>query len=212
MAQDGEAVREGSRDRVRPGYAFTDPTALAALALESDGLTLLRGLRDGMYPAPPIASTIEFQILEVDRGRVVVLATPQFWQYNPIGSVHGGVISTLLDTAAGCAVHSTLPAGQGYTTLDLSVKFLRAVTVDTGPVTAIGTILTSGRRTALAEARLHDGTGRLLAHATSSCLLFAVPSDSPGHRAVPPAEVRNTGQPRSVRQAVGSDVSRGPTV
>lgn len=164
MAQDGEGFRAG--------YAFTDPMALAALASGSDGLTLLRGLRDGVHPAPPIAATIDFQIVEVEHGRVVVSATPARWQYNPIGSVHGGVISALLDTAAGCAVHSTLPSGQAYTTLDLSVKFLRAVTVETGPVTAVGTILTSGRRTALAEARLHDVRGRLLAHATSSCLLF----------------------------------------
>jgi uncharacterized protein (TIGR00369 family) len=92
---------------------------------------------------------------------------------NPLGGVHGGVISTLLDTAAGCAVHSTLGAREGYTSLDLSVKFLRPVTVDSGLLGCEGTVISRGRRTALAEARLTDGQGRLVAHVTSSCMIFA---------------------------------------
>ena len=97
----------------------------------------------------------------------------QEFHYNPLGVVHGGVLSTLLDTAAGCAVHSTLAAGEAYTSLDLSVKFLRAVTVDSGILTAEGTVLQRGRRTALAQAQLTDESGRLVAHATSSCMIFA---------------------------------------
>lgn len=96
--------------------------------------------------------------------------------YNPIGSVHGGVYATLLDSAAGCAVQSTLPQGMGYTSLDLTVKFLRPVTVDTGRIRAVGTVVSSGRRTALAEARLLDEKDRLLAHATSTCMLFRLPA------------------------------------
>jgi uncharacterized protein (TIGR00369 family) len=91
--------------------------------------------------------------------------------------VHGGIISTMLDSAAGCSVHSTLPAGVGYTSLDLNVKFLRAVTVESGRLTAAGAVLQQGRRTALAEARMTDAGGRLVAHATSSCLLFELPGN-----------------------------------
>ena len=89
--------------------------------------------------------------------------------------MHGGVLSTLLDTAAACSVHSTLPAGVGYTSLDLNVKFLRAVTVGSGRIKCQGSVLQRGRRTALAEARMTDAAGRLVAHATSSCLIFEVP-------------------------------------
>ena len=96
----------------------------------------------------------------------------QTFHYNPLGGVHGGMISTLLDTAAGCAVHSSLDVGQGYTSLDLTVKFLRPVTVESGQLTCVGTVLSRGRRTALAEAQLTDENGRLLAHATSSCMIF----------------------------------------
>jgi uncharacterized protein (TIGR00369 family) len=103
--------------------------------------------------------------------------------YNPIGSVHGGIYATMLDSAAGCAVQSTLPQGMGYTSLDLTVKFLRPITADTGKVRAVGSVLSSGRRTALAEAQLLDSADRLLAHATSSCMLFPVPgAPSPGGR------------------------------
>ncbi len=101
--------------------------------------------------------------------------TPQEFHYNPLGSVHGGVIATLLDTAAGCAVHTTLPAGVGYTSLDLTTKFLRPVTVGSGRLRCEGTVLSRGRRTALAQAQLIDERGALVAHATSSCLLFDMP-------------------------------------
>jgi uncharacterized protein (TIGR00369 family) len=95
------------------------------------------------------------------------------FHYNPLGTVHGGVISTMLDTATGCAVHSTLAVGELYTSLDLTVKFLRPVTVDSGELTAEGTVLQRGRRTALAQAQLSDQAGRLVAHATSSCMIFS---------------------------------------
>ena len=102
--------------------------------------------------------------------------SPTEFHYNPLGSVHGGVIATLLDTAAGCAVHTTLPAGFGYTSLDLTTKFLRPVTVGSGELRCEGTVVHRGRTTALAEARLFDARGRLVAQATSSCLLFEIPS------------------------------------
>lgn len=119
---------------------------------------------------------MDFTLDEVEHGRAVFSLLPGEEHYNPIGSVHGGIFATLLDSAAGCAVQSTLPRGTGYTSLDLTVKFLRPVTVETGRVRAVGRVVSSGRRTALAEAQLFDTADRLLAHATSSCLLFPVPA------------------------------------
>lgn len=140
------------------------------------GLDFLRELQAGRLPGPPIGQTLDFALDEVERGRAVFSLVPGEEHYNPIGSVHGGVFATLLDSAAGCAVQSTLPQGMAYTSLDLTVKFLRPITVDTGRVRAIGTVINSGRRTALAQAQLIDATDRLLAHATSSCMLFPVPA------------------------------------
>ena len=127
-------------------------------------------------PAPPILSTVGFELDEVEEGRVVFALEPGEHHYNPIGSVHGGVYATVLDSATGCAVHSVLPAGVGYTSLDLNVKFLRGMTTGTGRVTCEGRVVQRGRRTALAEATLTDAQGRLLATATSTCLLFELPA------------------------------------
>ena len=139
------------------------------------GIDFLRELQAGRLPGPPIDRTHRLHLNEVEPGRAVFSLTPGEEHYNPIGSVHGGIFATLLDSAAGCAVQSTLPQGMAYTSLDLTVKFLRRITVDTGKVRAVGRVVSSGRRTALAEAQLVDGTDRLLAHATSSCMLFPVP-------------------------------------
>jgi len=152
-------------------YGWTDPLATAAAAAETDGLTFLHRLSTGELPPPPIATTLGFTLDEVEEGRVVFSFEPAEHHFNPIGSVHGGVYATLLDSAAGCAVHSALPAGVRYTSLDLSVKFLRGLGAASGPVRCEGVLLHLGGRTALAEARLFDGAGRLCAHATSSCLL-----------------------------------------
>ena len=140
--------------------------------LELDGLGQLRSMRDGAMPAPPIMETLGMTDLRAERGRVVVEMPAAGFHYNPLGTVHGGVISTLLDTAAACAVHSTLAVGELYTSLDLTVKFLRAVTVESGLLTCEGTVIQRGRRTALAQAQLSDEQGRLVAHATSSCMIF----------------------------------------
>jgi uncharacterized protein (TIGR00369 family) len=139
------------------------------------GLDFLREVQAGRLAAAPVGRTLDFALDEVERGRAVFSLVPGEEHYNPIGSMHGGVFATLLDSAAGCAVQSTLPQGMAYTSLDLTVKFLRPVTVDTGRVRAVGTVVSGGRRTALAQAQLVDAADRLLAHATSSCLLFPVP-------------------------------------
>ena len=121
---------------------------------------------------PPIGEALQFDLAEIEEGRVVFSGVPGRHAYNPIGSVHGGYAATLLDSACGCAVHSKLAAGQAYTTLELKVAYHRALTVDTGPVEAIGTVLSMGRRVAYAEAKLIDGKGRLCASATSTLLVM----------------------------------------
>ncbi|GAA0809518.1 PaaI family thioesterase [Spirilliplanes yamanashiensis] len=152
-------------------FSWSDPAALTRLR-HLTGLEVLQAMSRGEAPPPPIMHTIGADGFEAEEGRVTVLLQPQEFHYNPLGTVHGGILSTLLDTAAACAVHSTLPAGVGYTSLDLSVKFLRPVTLASGRLRCEGTVLQRGRRTALAEARLHDGAGKLAAHATSTCLIF----------------------------------------
>ncbi|MGS2619938.1 PaaI family thioesterase [Micromonospora sp. LZ34] len=158
-------------------FSWSDPGLSAAHLGRRGGLELLRAMIDGELAAPPVMHLLDMARMEADEGRVAVEMVPQEFHYNPLGTVHGGVISTLLDTAAGCSVHTTLPAGVGYTSLDLNVKFLRPVTVDSGTLRCEGSVLQRGRRTALAEAKLFDARARLVAHATSTCLLF--PLDSP---------------------------------
>lgn len=142
--------------------------------LAMTGLEQLQAMREGALPPPPIMDTLGFTDLRPEPGRVVVEMPAAEFHYNPLGGVHGGVISTLLDTAAACAVHTTLAVGEFYTSVDLTVKFLRPVTVDSGLLTCEGTVIQRGRRTALAQAQLTDGAGKLVAHATSTCMIFPV--------------------------------------
>ncbi|MDX3072706.1 PaaI family thioesterase [Streptomyces sp. NPDC088354] len=156
-------------------FEWKDPSVSAAAVGQRSGLDFLHDIVAGRLPAPPIAATLGFTLEQVEFGGAVFTMEPGEEHYNPIGSVHGGVYATLLDSAAGCAVQSVLPAGMGYTSLDLSLKFLRPMNVDTGKVRAVGSVLNQGRRTALAQAELFDAQDRLLAHATSSCMLFPLP-------------------------------------
>jgi uncharacterized protein (TIGR00369 family) len=144
-----------------------------AQAPELSGLELMRALIAGEIPPPPIAELMGFTLLSVDEGHAVFRGEPGEQHLNPLGSVHGGFAATLLDSALGCAVHTTLPAGVGYTTLELSVNLVRGITPATGPVLAEGHLLHLGRRTATAEAQLkaEDG-GALLAHAKTTCLIL----------------------------------------
>ena len=138
------------------------------------GIELLRGMLDGRYPSAPITAALGFAIVEVEKGRVVFAGVPRFDYYNPLGSVHGGWTATLLDSCMGCAVHSMLPAGRGYTTLEFKVTFIRPVFDGSGPVRAEGTVLNVGRSAGTAEGRLVDGSGKLLAHATTTCMVLAL--------------------------------------
>ncbi|MGC6330206.1 PaaI family thioesterase [Rhizorhabdus sp. FW153] len=123
---------------------------------------------------PPIGETLEFRLVELKRGRVVFEGSPTSRMFNPIGSVHGGYAATLLDSACSCAVHSSLPAGQGYTALELKVSSHRALSETSGPVRAEGKLVSLGRRVGFSEARLLDAQGRLCASATSTLLVFPI--------------------------------------
>ncbi len=136
---------------------------------QMSGLEFLSAIRDGRLPAAPIVHTLDFELSEVEHGRTLFRGTPGFAHYNPISSVHGGWYATLLDSCMGCAVQSTLPKGSGYTTLEFKINLVRAITGDTGPVDAEGK---AGRRIGVAEGRLTDGAGKLLAHGTTTCLIF----------------------------------------
>jgi uncharacterized protein (TIGR00369 family) len=142
------------------------------------GLDFLRRLADGSHPAPPFAAETDIWIIEAERGRVLFAATPSERFYNPLGTVHGGWISTLLDSAMGCSVHSLLAAGQGYTTVDLTISFVRPVFEKTGKLRCEGKVIHAGGRIATAEGRVWDEAGTLIAHGTETCLLMTAPAMS----------------------------------
>jgi uncharacterized protein (TIGR00369 family) len=145
-----------------------------------DGITFMHRMMAGEFPAPPICRTGSFQTTEAERGRVVFEGEPSEDFYNPLGTVHGGWISMILDSALGCVVHTMLEAGQAYTTVELKVNFVRPVLANTGRVRAEARIVHHGGRIATSEARLVDARGRLLAHGTSTCMIMDVPAAKAG--------------------------------
>ncbi len=136
------------------------------------GLEFMQGLVAGKYPAPPIMRALQFALDRVEHGVAVFSGEGTFDHYNPIGTVHGGWVATLLDSCMGCAMHTTLKPGQGYTSLEIKVNFVRPVLDKTGRVTAEGRVIYAGSRTGTAEGKLTDAGGKLLAHATTTCLIF----------------------------------------
>jgi uncharacterized protein (TIGR00369 family) len=139
------------------------------------GLELLRAIAAGDAPGAPIAELIGFEPVEAEEGRVLFAAVPKPEHYNPIGAVHGGLAATLLDSAMGCAVHTALPEGVGYTTLELKVNFTRPITTETGRILCEGTVVHRGGRVATAEGRVTaERDGKLLAHGTTTCLIFSL--------------------------------------
>lgn len=152
--------------------SWQDPLALADAGRALSGADYLEKLIRGELPPPPIAVLLNFRLDEIAEGRAVFVCDPAEYHYNPIGLVHGGLAATLLDSAMGCAVHSALPAGVGYTTLEIKVNYLRPLLPDRGRVTCEGTLIHRGSRTATADGRLTDAEGRLYAHATTTCLLL----------------------------------------
>ncbi len=140
------------------------------------GLETIEAMLRGEIPYPYISDTMDFGIVQVAYGEVVFQGIPQLKHYNPLGSVHGGWYATLLDSAVGCAVHTMMPAGRGYTTAELSVNIVRAASAKTGPLRAIGKVIHCGRQLATAEGRIVGPDGKLYAHATTTCLVFELPS------------------------------------
>ena len=141
---------------------------------ENSGLELFRKLIAGELPRPPISDTLGFYMVHAEKGHVIFQGTPQHRHYNPIGSVHGGFHATLLDSCVACAIQSTLEAGQGYTTIELKVNYIRALTDRVGPVRAEGRVIHAGKQIGTAEGKLVDAEGKLYAHATTTCLIFNV--------------------------------------
>ena len=163
------AEREEDRRRT---IAWEDPLPAAKAGAALSGLEHLRAMRDRRLPPAPIMELLGFWPVEVEEGRIVFVSRPAEYHYNPIGVVHGGFAATLLDSAMGCAVHSVLPAGVGYTTLEVKVNYVRALTRETGEVRCEGQVIHAGKRIATAEGRLVDADGRLYAHATTTCMIF----------------------------------------
>ncbi len=153
---------------------WNDPLEALSAAEGLSGLEYLEAIGDGRLPKPPIAELLGFDGIEVAEGRAVFAGVPEEYHYNPIGLVHGGLAMTLLDSAMGCAVQTTLPAGAGYTTLEVKVNFVRPITRDTGRVRCEAEVVHRGRTVATAEGRVvAERTGKLLAHGTTTCLTFA---------------------------------------
>jgi uncharacterized protein (TIGR00369 family) len=169
--RNGQPTHNGHRIRT---FSWQDPMRSAQLARQRSGMEVLQAVIDGTVGPPPIADLLGMSLVEVQEGRAVFAVEPAEWMYNPIGSVHGGIAATLLDSCMGCAIHSTLPAGVGYATSDLQIRYARGITLDTGRIVAEGTVVHGGRRLATAEGRLTaQDTGKLLAHATTACVLIS---------------------------------------
>lgn len=156
---------------VRQHASGTGTLALETMR-EMAGLEIFQKMIAGELPYPPICDTLGFMLVAASKGHVAFQGTPEHRHYNPIGSVHGGFHATLLDSCVGCAVHTMLDAGQGYTTLELKVNYVRALTDRTGPVRAEGKVIHVGRQIATAEGRIVDAQGKLYAHASTTCLVF----------------------------------------
>ena len=145
---------------------------LAEAGARMNGLDFLQAIRDGRLPSPPIAQLLDFRLVEVEPGHAVFEIVPEEKHYNPIGVVHGGLAMTLLDSAMGCCVHSSLPPGAAYTTLEAKTNLVRPITSKTGKLRAIGKVLHIGKRVATAEGRLEDSAGKLYAHASTTCIVL----------------------------------------
>jgi uncharacterized protein (TIGR00369 family) len=161
---------------------WDDPLISAHAAPTMGGLEYLQAMARGELPPPPIMRLLNIGFQSAEAGRVVFSVEPAEYHYNPIGMVHGGLAATLCDSAMGCAIHSTLPVGVGYTTLELKINFVRPLTATTGLVLCEGKVINVGGRVATAEARVMDRTGKLYAHATTTCLIMRPPAETERQR------------------------------
>lgn len=152
-----------------------DPAPTTAAGLSMKGLDYLRAMIDGVLPPPPIAGVVGMTMVSADPGEVVFTCAPDQSLYNPIGSVHGGLVCTLLDSVCGCALHSVLPLGKGYTSVEIKVSYLKPVRAD-GPLTATGTVTKVGSRIGFTEGVVTDASGSPVATASSTLLVFDLPT------------------------------------
>ncbi|MFX1678557.1 PaaI family thioesterase [Mitsuaria sp. CC2] len=166
-----QAEEREVRARIRPEPGVATMAEIAGMT----GLEQMVAMLDGRLPPPPIAQTLDFTLLRAARGEVIFQGTPKFRHYNPMGSVHGGWYATLLDSALGCAVHTTMDVGRAYTTLELKINLVRALNDKVPVVRAIGRVRHVGRQMATAEADLVGHDGKLYAHASTTCLVFDPP-------------------------------------
>ncbi len=153
-------------------FTWEDPKIGAEKARKMNGLDYLNAMDSGEIPPPPIIKTMDFTLDKIEKGQISFGFTPEEFHYNPIGTVHGGVIATILDSAMGCTIHSVLEEGIGYTTLELKINYLKTVTINSGKLTAVGKIIHVGKSTALVEAQLVDENGNVYAHAVSTCMIL----------------------------------------
>ncbi len=151
---------------------WEDPMEGAKKGRTMSGLEYMRAMKNGEIPPAPIGVLMNMGVAEVEEGRVVFTVEPAEYHYNPIGTVHGGLAATLLDSVLGCAIHTMLPAGVGYTTLEIKVNYIRSMTRDTGTVYSEGKVIYKGGRIATAEGRITDASGKLYAHATTTCIIL----------------------------------------
>jgi uncharacterized protein (TIGR00369 family) len=162
---------DANPDRTRT-YSWDDPLELLSRAAGMSGLEALQLIASGELPPPPIGTTLGFGPIEVEEGRATFTVEPAEFHYNPIGVVHGGLALALLDSAMGCAVHTLLEAGVGYTTLEVKTNFVRPIKSETGVIRCEGIVIHSGSRVVTAEGKVTDTGGKLLAHGTTTCLIF----------------------------------------
>lgn len=173
MASDVHSASGAASARTKT-LEWEDPLELARAGRALAGIDFLRAMAAGELAAPPICVTMNMTLAQVEAGRVAFECVPDQSHYNPIGVVHGGLVCTLLDTVLGCAAHSTLEAGVGYTSIDISVDYLRPVTIDSAPLTAVGTVTKPGRRVIFATGEVRDVSGALVATARSSLLVLRI--------------------------------------
>jgi uncharacterized protein (TIGR00369 family) len=152
--------------------SWQDPVTLAEAGRSMSGIEFLRAIRDGRLAAPPICSLLGYRLAEVEPGRAVFEVVPGEQHFNPIGVVHGGLAMTLLDSAMACSVQTQIPAGTGYTTLEVKINLVRPITAATGTMRAIGKTIHVGSRVGTAEGRLEDAAGKLYAHGTTTCIIL----------------------------------------
>jgi uncharacterized protein (TIGR00369 family) len=160
-------------DRTRT-FTWDDPKPGAAAAQTMAGLDYLNAMFSGAMPAPPIMKLMNIQMISAEPGKITMELSIGEYHYNPIGSIHGGVAATILDSVMGCAVHSTLPAGRVYSTLEIKISYLRPMSLALGTVTAHGWVVNAGRKAAFAEGKLVDATGKLYATGSTTCAVWDI--------------------------------------